>query len=160
MLNYHFGSRRKMLYELMSLETQRFWSQMSLPRAGRGFFAHESAIVAVYLEFLHANPAHLQLAEEIRRHEPELYQRGIGDRLQRIVKRISYGIERGELPDMTRDEVRTRAHLIHGAYTAIGSLTEDKEYPGDAFVIDAVMDMLRRWFAVEYDGTVRKDDEE
>ena len=160
MLNYHFGSRQNMLLELMSLETQKFWSQMALPRAGRCFFAYEAAIVGVYLEFLHANPKHMQLAEEIRRYEPELYQQGINDRLQGIIKRIKDGIDRGELPDMAVDEIHTRAHLIHGAYTFLGRLIEDEEYPGDEFVIGVVMKMLSHGFAVNCNSNVRKDKKE
>ena len=142
-LNYHFGSRQEMLHELMSTQVQNFWSRLSLPRAGRGFFEYEAAILGVYLEFLHANPNYVQLAEEIRRHEPELYRQGTRAQLAHIVKRIETGIDRGELPTMGTDELRTRAYLILGAYTFLDRLIEDDKYPGDEFVITIVMNMLR-----------------
>ena len=146
-LNYHFGSRQKLLHELMSSQVQNFWSHMSLPRDGRGFFDYEAAILQVYLEFLHANPNYVQLSEEIRRFEPELYQQGIGNHLVGIVKRIEAGISEGELCDMSADEIRTRAYLIHGAYTFLNRLVEDDAYPGDELVINIVMNMLKNGLA-------------
>ena len=146
-LNYHFGSRQKMLHELMSIETQKFWSHMFVPRADRGFFEYEAAIVRVYLEFLHANPSHLQLAEEIRRHEPELYRQGAGEQLEGIVERIEAAIRRGELASMNMAEIRTRAYLIYGSYTFLDRLIEDNEYPGDEFVISIVINMFKSGFA-------------
>lgn len=142
-LNYHFGSRKGMLHELMSTQVQNFWSSMSLPRAGRGFFELEAAMLKVYLEFLHANPNYVQLAEDIRQHEPELYQQGTGMQLDYVIKRMENGIAGGELPTMVTDEIRTRAYLILGAYTFLDRLVEDDNYPGDEFVITIVLDMLR-----------------
>ncbi len=148
-LNYHFGSRQKLLHELMSSQVQSFWSHMSLPREGRAFFDYEAAILKIYLEFLHANPYYVQLSEEIRRFEPELYQQGIGNQLLGIIERIKAGIRRGELSSMSTDEIRTRAYLIHGAYTFLNRLMDDDKYPGDEFVITIVMNMLRNGLARE-----------
>jgi AcrR family transcriptional regulator len=148
-LNYHFGSRQKLLHELMSSQVQNFWSHMSLPRDGRAFFDYEAAILKIYLEFLHANPYYVQLSEEIRRFEPELYQQGIGNQLLGIIERIKAGIRRGELSTMSTDEIRTRAYLIHGAYTFLNRLIDDDKYPGDEFVITIVMNMLRKGLARE-----------
>lgn len=148
-LNYHFGSRQKLLHELMSSQVQNFWSHMSLPREGRAFFDYEAAILKIYLEFLHANPYYVQLSEEIRRFEPELYQQGIGNQLLGIIERIKAGIRRGELSSMSTDEIRTRAYLIHGAYTFLNRLMDDDKYPGDEFVITIVMNMLRNGLARE-----------
>lgn len=142
-LNYHFGSRKKMLHELMSSQVQNFWSSMSLPPAVRGFFETEEAILRVYLEFLHANPNFVQLAEDIRHYEPDLYQQGMGLQLEYFIKRLKTGIDRGELPTMVNDEIRTRAYLIHGAHTFLDRLVDDDSYPGDEFVITIVMNMLR-----------------
>jgi len=142
-LNYHFGSRQEMLRELMSTQVQNFWSSLLHPRAGRGFYEYEAAILRDYLEFLHANPYYIQLSEEIRRHEPEFYQQGAGTMLANVIKRIETGIDSGELPSMAADEIRTRAYLILGAYTFLDRLVEDDNYPGDEFVITIVMNMLR-----------------
>ena len=142
-LNYHFGSRQEMLRELMSTQVENFWSSLSLPRAGRDFFEYETAILRLYLEFLHANPYYIQLSEEIRRHEPEFYQQGAGTMLANVIKRIETGIDSGELPSMAADEIRTRAYLILGAYTFLDRLVEDDSYPGDEFVITIVMNTLR-----------------
>jgi AcrR family transcriptional regulator len=142
-LNYHFGSRQEMLRELMSTQVQNFWSSLSQPRSGRGFYEYEAAILRDYLEFLHANPNYTQLSEEIRRHEPELYQQGAGIQLANVIKRIQTGIDSGELPGMVPDEIRTRAYLILGAYTFLDRLVEDDSYPGDKFVITIVMNTLR-----------------
>ena len=132
-----------MLRELMSTQVQNFWSSLSQPRSGRRFYEYEAAILRDYLEFLHANPNYTQLSEEIRRHEPELYQQGAGIQLANVIKRIQTGIDSGELPGMVPDEIRTRAYLILGAYTFLDRLVEDDSYPGDEFVITIVMNTLR-----------------
>ena len=142
-LNYHFGSRQEMLRELISTQVKNFWSSMSMPRGGQGFFEYEASILKVYLEFLHANPNYVQLAEEIRRYEPELYEQGSGIQLEYVIKRVETGIDLGEIPAMVADEIRTRAYLILGAYTFLDRLVEDDNYPGDEFVITIVMNMLR-----------------
>jgi AcrR family transcriptional regulator len=152
-LNYHFGSRQKMLRELISTQVKNFWSSMSMPRGGQGFFEYEAAILKVYLEFLHANPNYMQLAEEIRRYEPELYEQGSGIQLEYVIKRVETGIGLGELPAMVADEIRTRAYLILGAYTFLDRLVEDDNYPGDEFVITIVMNMLRN--GLIHESTVR-----
>jgi AcrR family transcriptional regulator len=152
-LNYHFGSRQEMLRELISTQVKNFWSSMSMPRGGQGFFEYEAAILKVYLEFLHANPNYMQLAEEIRRYEPELYEQGSGIQLEYVIKRVETGIGLGELPAMVADEIRTRAYLILGAYTFLDRLVEDDNYPGDEFVITIVMNMLRN--GLIHEPTVR-----
>jgi|TARA_B110000438_G_scaffold276130_1_gene297631 AcrR family transcriptional regulator len=146
-LNYHFGSRQEMLRELMSTQIQHFWSMLSLPQAELKFFEYEAAILKVYLEFLHANPNYVQLAEEIRRYEPELYERGSGIQLEYITRRLETGVDRGELQSMAADEIRTRAYLILGAYTFLDRLVEGDNYPGDEFVITIVMNTLRNGLA-------------
>ena len=146
-LNYHFGSRQEMLRELMSTQIQHFWSMLSLPQAGLEFFEYEAAILKVYLEFLHANPNYVQLAEEIRRYEPELYEQGSGIQLEYIIRRLETGVDRGELQSMAADEIRTRAYLILGAYTFLDRLLEGDNYPGDEFVITIVMNTLRNGLA-------------
>lgn len=148
-LNYHFGSRQGMLRELMSTQIQHFWSMLLLPQAELKFFEYEAAILKVYLEFLHANPNYVQLAEEIRRYEPELYERGSGIQLEYITRRLETGVDRGELQSMAADEIRTRAYLILGAYTFLDRLVEGDNYPGDEFVITIVMNTLRNGLAPE-----------
>ena len=146
-LNYHFGSRQEMLHELMSSQVQNFWLHLSLPQDGLGFFEHQAVILGVYLEFLHANPNFVHLSEEIRLHEPELYRQGTYTHVANIVKRMESGIDRGELPAMSTDELRTRAYFIVGAYTFLDRLIEDDNYPGDEFVINIFMNTLRSGLA-------------
>ena len=85
----------------------------------------------------------MELAEEVRRHEPEMYQKGKTDQFTGLVSRIKTGISQGELPAMTTEEIRIRAHLMLGAYTFLDRVLEDDKYPGDEFVITTVMNMLR-----------------
>ena len=146
-LNYHFGSRQEMLHELMSSQVQNFWLHLSLPQDGLGFFEHQAVILRVYLEFLHANPNFVHLSEEIRLHEPELYRQGTYTHVANIVKRMESGIDRGELPAMSTDELCTRAYFIVGAYTFLDRLIEDDNYPGDEFVITIFMNTLRSGLA-------------
>jgi AcrR family transcriptional regulator len=142
-LNYHFGSRQEMLREMMSTYTQHFLETVSVPREGRGFFEYETVVLEAYLKFLHDNPNYVELAEEVRRHEPEMYQKGKTDQFTGLVSRIKTGISQGELPAMTTEEIRIRAHLMLGAYTFLDRVLEDDKYPGDEFVITTVMNMLR-----------------
>ena len=142
-LNYHFGSRQEMLREMMTTYAAHFQSAMSLTQTGQGFYEYAVAILETYLAYLHANPEYIKLAEEIRRHEPELYQEGKDAQFAGIIYRIERGIEGGEIPIMGTDEIRIRAHLILGAYTFLDRLLEDEKYPGDDFVITVVMSMLR-----------------
>lgn len=142
-LNYHFGSRQEMLREMMSTYTQHFLETVSVPRDGRGFFEYEAAVLEAYLKFLHANPNYVELAEEVRRHEPEMYQKGKADQFAGLVSRIKTGIDQGELTSMSTAEIRIRAQLMLGAYTFLDRVLEDDKYPGDELVIASVMNMLR-----------------
>ncbi len=55
-LNYHFGSRRELLRELMAAQAGEFIARLTAPTDADSFFDYEQAILAIYLTFLHANP--------------------------------------------------------------------------------------------------------
>lgn len=142
-INYHFGSRQDLMRETMDAYAAHFQSSMLLPRTGLGFFEYEAAILETYLQYLRDNPNYAQLAEEIRRYEPDMYEQGKQAQFEGIIRRIEIGIKIGELPSMDSNETRIRAHLILGAYTSLDRLLEDEQYPGDEQVITSTIKMLR-----------------
>jgi AcrR family transcriptional regulator len=142
-LNYHFGSKRELLRELMASQLGEFLARLDPPAEHEDFFSYEAIIVVVYLEFLGANPSYVRLAEEVRLHDPELYRRGIGDHIAHIAGRISRGIERGDVRAMQPDEIRAQAYLTLGALTFLDRYLEDEAYPGAADVATFYIRSLR-----------------
>lgn len=142
-INYHFGSRQDLMRETMAAYAGHFQSSMLLPRAGLGFFEYEAAVLETYLQYLRDNPNYTQLAEEIRRYEPDMYEQGKKAQFEGVIRRIELGIKTGELPSMESSEIRIRAHLILGAYTSLDRLLEHEQYPGDEQVIKTTIKMLQ-----------------
>jgi AcrR family transcriptional regulator len=142
-INYHFGSRKDLLRQTMSAYAEHFQSSMLLTRTGLSFFEYEAAILETYLQYLRDNPNYVQLAEEIRRYEPYMYEQGKQAQFEGIIRRIEIGIKTEEISPINSSEIRIRAHLILGAYTSLDRLLEDEQYPGDDQVIVSIIKMLR-----------------
>ncbi len=142
-LNYHFGSKRDLLRELMASQAGEFIAQLSEPADAESFFDYEQRILSVYLKFLHANPNYARLAEEVRLHDPELYQEGTQANIAHISGRIRRGIQRGELRAMNRDTVRGHAYFMLGTLNFLDRFLEDEHYPGDASAVRLYISSLR-----------------
>lgn len=142
-LNYHFGSKQELLRELMVSQTGQFISQMTPPRDDESFFDYEQRLLTIYLQFLHANPNYVRLAEEVRLHDPDLYQKGIKANITNICDRIRRGIQRGELREMDADSVRAQAYYMLGTLTFFDRFLEDDHYPGDASAVTWFVNSLR-----------------
>ena len=131
-LNYHFGSKGKLLRELMASQIGEFLALLNPPGEDEDFFAFEARIFEIYLGFLRANPSYIRLAEEVRLHDPALYRRGIDDHVTHIVQRLRRGGERGDLRALDEPEVQSQSYFMLGTFTFMDRYVEDPAYPGDA----------------------------
>ncbi len=148
-LNYHFGSKRELMRELMgTLMTELIERLQGAGPAGAGhFFEREEAGMRVYLEYLRDKPAYVQLADEIKLHEPELYRAGMRAWLDAYGRRIRESVERGELRPMDEAEQRALAHFLLGTRQHLHLMIESPEgdpYPGDDAVIAAYLKLVRQ----------------
>jgi AcrR family transcriptional regulator len=142
-LNYHFGSKRELLRELMVTLGREFIAQLAAPTDADSFFDYEHRILTIYLKFLKANPNYVRLSEEVRLHDPELYQAGIQANISHICGRIRRGIKRRDLRPMHDTEIRAQAYFMLGALTFLDRFREDDHYPGDTAVVKLYIDSLR-----------------
>lgn len=144
-LNYHFGSRRELLRELMRSLVGDLMSRLEVadPDDGADFFDRQRAGLLAYLDYLRANPAHVRLADEIKLHEPALYQRSIAGWVERVSAMIRLGIERGTLRPMDDAEIAAQAHFLLGARHFLEQMIESADGPGDEAAVDAYLALVR-----------------
>jgi AcrR family transcriptional regulator len=142
-LNYHFGSKRELLRELMASQAGEFISQLTEATNTESFFDYEQRILTIYLTFLHANPNYVRLTEEVRLHDPDLYQEGTQANIEHICGRIRRGMQRGDLRAMNSKTVRAQAHFMLGTLTFLDRFLEDEHYPGDASTVTSFINSLR-----------------
>jgi len=144
-LNYHFGSRKQLLRELMgSLVAdlmQRLHAIDAVEEAD--FFERQRSGLLAYLEHLRAHPEQVRLADEIKLHDPALYRRAVGDWAERMAARIRAGIAQGALRPMDEAEVTAQAHFLLGARHFVEPLIESPGGPADQAVVDAYLALLR-----------------
>ena len=149
-LNYHFGSRRELLRELMSSLVADLMSRLheADPDDSADFFDRQRAGLLAYLDYLRANPAHVRLADEIKLHEPDLYQRAVAGWVERLMAMIRVGVERGTLRPMDDAAIAAQAHFLLGAQHFLEEMIESVDGLGDEAVVDAYLalvgDGLRR----------------
>jgi len=144
-LHYHFGSRRELLRELMGSLVADLMSRLHAADAdgSADFFERQRAGLLAYLDYLRANPAHVRLADEIKLHEPDLYQRAVAGWVERMLAMIRVGIERGILRPMDDTEIAAQAHFLVGARHFLEQMIESVEGPGDEAVVDAYLSLVR-----------------
>ena len=144
-LHYHFGSKRELMRRVMVSVHRDLWEQMlfALPPGSDDFFEQERAGLLAYIAYLRANPAHVRLAEEVRANDPELHELGMAAWLEQFTARARVAIERGLIPRMEDDEIRTQGYFVLGAYAIFDRLLQAKPYPGDQAVADAFLGLLR-----------------
>jgi AcrR family transcriptional regulator len=146
-LNYHFGSKQELLRELMARQIEDFLARLSPPAEEEGFFAWEERLLVTYLEFLEANPTYVRLGEEIRLHDPDLYQQGIDAHIGQLCDRLKRGIELGEVRPLEGGELLAQAYFMLGAYNFLDRYLADPAWPGPAAAATALTDNLRRVLA-------------
>lgn len=144
-LHYHFGSRRELLRELMGSLVTDLMLRLHDAHSDEGadFFERQRAGLLAYLGYLRANPAHVRLADEIKLHEPALYQRAIADWVERLSETIRAGIERGTLRSMDAAEVSAQAHFLLGARHFLEQMIENVDGMGDEAAVDAFVGLVR-----------------
>jgi AcrR family transcriptional regulator len=143
-VHYHFGSRSRLLRELMSRLSADLMSRLHAADAEghADFFERQRAGLLAYLGYLRANPAHVRLADEIKLHEPELYRRAVADWVERMVARIRLGIEQRTLRPMGEAEIAAQAHFLLGARHFLEQMLENDDGPGDEAVVDAYLALV------------------
>ncbi len=144
-LNYHFGSRRELLRELMGSLVADLMSRLHIadPDDGADFFERQRAGLLVYLDYLRANPAYVRLADEVKLHEPDLYRRAVARWVERMVARIRVGIEQGTLRPMDDAEIAAQAHFLLGARHFLEQMMEGVGGLRDEAVVDAYLALVR-----------------
>lgn len=146
-LNYHFGSRRQLLRELMgSLMTDlmsRLHAADTHANDGADFFERQRAGLLAYLGYLRANPAHVRLADEIKLHEPDLYRHAVAGWVDRMEARIRVGIEQRTLRPMDAAEITAQAHFLLGARHFLEQMLEGVDGLGNEAVVDAYLALVR-----------------
>jgi AcrR family transcriptional regulator len=144
-LNYHFGSRRELLRELMSTLVADLWSRLHEADLDEkaDFFERQRASLLAYLDYLRANPAHVRLADEIKLHEPDLHRRAVAGWVERMAARIRLGIEQGTLRPMDDAEIAAQAHFLVGARHFLEQMIESVDGLGDEAVVDAYLALVR-----------------
>lgn len=143
-LNYHFGSRRELLRELMGSLVADLMSRLNVadPDDGADFFDRQRAGMLAYLGYLRANPAHVRLADEIKLHEPELYQHAVADWVGRLAGMIRVGIERGTLRPMDKAEIAAQAHFLLGARHFLEQMIDSVDGLEDDAAVEAYLGLV------------------
>jgi AcrR family transcriptional regulator len=143
-LNYHFGSRRELLRELMGSLVVDLMARLQLAEADEDadFFERQRAGLLAYLDYLRANPAHVRLADEIKLHEPVLYQHAIAEWLERMSAMIRVGIDQGTLRPMDDSEIAAQAHFLLGARHFLEQLIENVDGLGAEATVDAFLALI------------------
>jgi len=147
-LNYHFGSREELLRELTGSLVADLLSRLHVaePDESADYFERERAGLLVYLEYLRANPAYVRLADEVKLHEPEVYDAAVAGWLEVFVARLRADVERGTLRPMDEREMAVQAHFLLGTrhfLVALMKSVDGRPYPGDEAVVDAYLALVR-----------------
>ncbi len=143
-LNYHFGSRRELLRELMGSLIADLVSRLESADVaeGAGFFERQRAGLLAYLDHLRANPAHVRLADEIKLHEPELHQQAVAEWVARLIDMIRGGIAEGTLRKMDEEEIAAQAHFLLGARHFLEQMIENVDGIRDEAAVDAYLALI------------------
>jgi AcrR family transcriptional regulator len=146
-LHYHFGSRAELLRELMNWLVGQLLAEVRAALSETtGAFAREEAGFRTYLAYVHRNPAYVRLAEEVRLHHPDLYERATAMWLEMFRDGIAEAVRDGELRPMDDDEIAATAHFLMGARYFLDQMiqgVDGRTYPGDDAVVGAYMKLVR-----------------
>jgi AcrR family transcriptional regulator len=144
-LNYHFGSRKRLLRELMGTLVADLMPRLHAIDAddGADFFARQRAGLLAYLDHLRAHPEQVRLADEIKLHDPGLYGRAVAGWVERMAARIRAGIAQGALRPMRAAEITAQAHFLLGARYFLEQMVAGRGGRTDESVVDAYLSLLR-----------------
>ena len=151
-LHYHFGSLDELLRELMQQVTDEITNEALQAMEHTGdFFEREEAVIRAYLAFVHRNPTYVRLAEEVRVHHPDIYNRVLSHWLELTRVSIREGIEGGDLRSMGEEEISALSHYLVGARYFFDQMIEGvhgQEYPGDESVVATYVSLIRNGLAM------------
>ncbi len=144
-LHYHFGSRDRLLREMMDWLIGDLMARLHAVDIddGADFFDRQRRGLLVYLEYLRAYPGHIGLADQVKLHEPDLYRRAVAAWVERMAERIRAGIEEGSLRPMDEAGVTAQAHFLLGARHFLEQMTDNSDGTGDEAIVDAYLTLLR-----------------
>lgn len=144
-LNYHFGSRKELLRELMGTLVAELMQRLHAIDAAddADFFERQRAGLLAYLDHLRAHPEQVRLADEIKLHDPELYRSAVAGWVERMAARIRAGIAQGALRPMRTAEIAAQAHFLLGARYFLEQRVEGRGGRADQAVVDAYLSLLR-----------------
>ena len=144
-LNYHFGSRRQLLRELMgSLVAELMPRLHAIDTADEAdFFERQRSGLLAYLDHLRAHPEQVRLADEIKLYDPALYRRAVADWANRMAARLRAGIAQGALRPMDDAEITAQAHFLLGARHFLEQMLENGPGARPEAVVDAYLALLR-----------------
>ena len=145
-LNYHFGTRKELLREMMRLLMADLGDRLAAAdvvadAAGGGFFERHRAELLAYVQYVRANPAHVRLADEIKFLEPDLYRRGVTDWVELVSAKLRAGIADGSVRPMEETEIAAQAHFLLGARQFLEDLVG--QAGRDEQVVDSYLRLVR-----------------
>lgn len=143
-VNYHFGSRARLIRELMQQLMDDYMAHVQVAEAeSRGdWFARERAVLLAYVAYVRRDPAFTRLADEIKVHEPALYRRGAGQWVERMAGRLRAGIAEGTLRPMDEKELRLKSRFLLGARHALEDLAQGDASLSDEEAVDAYLELV------------------
>jgi hypothetical protein len=100
----------------------------------------------VYLQYLRENPAYVRLADEVKLHDPKLYQEAVNAWVAAFVSRIRSAVTAGEIRPMEHHEIAALGHFLLGSRHFIDHMmdaSDDHPYPGDEVVVDTYIGLIR-----------------
>jgi AcrR family transcriptional regulator len=144
-LNYHFGSRKRLLRELMASLVADLMPRLHAIDAADGadFFERQRASLLAYLDHLHAHPEQSRLADEIKLYDPPLYRRAVAGWAERMAARLRAGVAQGALRPMDDAEITAQAHFLLGARHFLEQMMDNGGGARPEAVVDAYLALLR-----------------
>ena len=147
-LNYHFGSRRELLREIMASLVSELLHRLHAAKLddAENYFEMERRGLLVYLQYLRENPAYVRLADEVKLHDPKLYQDAVNAWVAAFVSRINSAVTAGEIRPMEHHEIAALGHFLLGSRHFIEQMMDPGDghpYPGDEVVVDTYIGLIR-----------------
>jgi AcrR family transcriptional regulator len=143
-VHYHFGSRDKVLCEMLEALFAEYRGSMGRAAAAhRTFFPAFEASVRAYLDYLHRYPALMRLEEESRLYYPKLYKRNVAAFLTETSDAVREATRQGDLRAMNRGEGAVVAHLLMGMLHFVDHLIQKPGHPADEAIVTACVRFVR-----------------
>ena len=142
-VNYHFGSRDKLLREAMlellaDLDVRT--AAADAEARGGDFQERWRARLLVYVQYVRTNPSYVRLMDEIKFLEPEMYQIGVTKRAAAARAMLREGIEEGAIRAAEEPELTAQVQLLVGARHFLEQAAH--EFSSDEAVVDLYLRLI------------------